>query len=662
MGERRSGLRVGVPLLIVAGLFLWLTGNPGGPANDVPEPDEDDTPDKLSVRWLDPIEVPPGGAVVAHVDGLTDEPVSARLSLDDGKQEVPVLRRDGDRLSIRIPRDTPRGATKLRVYQGERKSKPRLMQVRPIPVRDLARDAAGGLAVLLVGLALVGRAFRSYAGQRLRSQLARMTQSAGRGLTLGALVGGLSQSTTSSAGILLGMLRARLLPQRAAVSLMIGVQAGAATAGAVLPMFASREALWVVALGGLWTAMAGDRLGRAFGHMVLGAGLLFLGLSLMQAGVRPLLSEPAILPYLHQLTAEDGIARVSAMGLGALIAALLQGPGPAFMVVLSLTQSTGLLSLSDGLYILAGTPLGATLGTVALGLRAGEGGRRLAFVHVLVGLVMSVITFALVPAWAGLAVALVDGDPNTLRYGARVLRPDMAGHLAVGFVAAQTAAALACLPLQRVIDRLATRWTPTSDSDEYAPSGRDETLVPVLSACRQAVLSLGEVVVTRDRAPAVVAERAIAEARSAVTGLLRGLERDPDLAPSDLATVTACLHLATATDGALRVAERALERDLATDDSGARHLARVQALLVEGMEALVQHAEGQRALNLEDMQAREIRLNALEAEARAPTGGHAGTLGDRLWLSELSSACEAIGNHIYRLGNALASTPMRPSK
>jgi hypothetical protein len=113
------------------------------------------------------------------------------------------------------------------------------------------------------------------------------------------------------------------------------------------------------------------------------------------------------------------------------------------------------------------------------------------------------------------------------------------------------------------------------------------------------------------------------------------------------------LHLATATDGALSVAERALERDFVTEPEGARHLSRVHVLLMEGIEALLAHAEGRKALELEQVQAREIRLNALEAEARALTAsGEA--LAERLWQSELTSACEAIGNHLYRLANALA--------
>ena len=58
----------------------------------------------------------------------------------------------------------------------ERKSKPRHLEVRRLPARDLLRDTLGGLALFAVGLYGVGRALRRYAGQRVRDRLGRWTE------------------------------------------------------------------------------------------------------------------------------------------------------------------------------------------------------------------------------------------------------------------------------------------------------------------------------------------------------------------------------------------------------------------------------------------------------------------------------------------------------
>lgn len=645
-------LRIVLPLLLSAGVVYVLFLYPA-PQSE-PLADDDEVLDRLTIRWLEPVNVHPGGAVLAELSGLEPQgELTARYSAGQAKRPVEVLRVDGPRATLLIPNDADPGPVKLRVYQNGKKSKPRFLQVQPLAVADTARDVLGGLALLVVGLGLLSRAFRQYAGQRLRLQLTRLTANQGRSVGLGMVLGALTQATTSAAGILTGLLQARLLRERSVLGVVLGVQLGASTAGALLPLFASRHALWIIVLGLVWVVAAADRKARARANQLLGCGLILLGLAFMQQGFRPLLSEPALLPYLAHLSADGPLATLGVFGIGALLAALLQGPGPAFAIVASLGESTLALSLPHGLTLLAGAALGCVSGAAVVGCAAGPHGRRLVMAQLWVGICLSVVALIGLPLWAAVA-QWVTPTGIALADGSRALRPYIAGQLSAGFLVSQLCGGLlvfSLLPLlQGWLDRIPQpRVTPAET--------QHEGLVPVLSACRNAVLALGEVVVTRDREPAVVAERAIAEARSAVAGLLGGLPASAEGGAVDLATATACLHLASATDSALRVAERALERDLHIDQAAAEHLARAHALLVEGVEGLVNHAAGRSHLDLEEVQVREIRLNALEAQARGANMAEE-PLAERLWISELSSALEGMGNHIYRLAKALAEQPV----
>lgn len=649
-------LKTYLPLTLVVGLAALLMVSGDEPS--LPDlPDEQDELQKLRVRFIRPVEVHPGDAVVAEADGLDPAggPLSARVSIHDQKFPVRVLRVDGERVAIQLPRDLPEGTLKVRLYQDDRHSKPRLLQVRPRSNRNLARNVLGGLSLLAVGLFLVGRAFRHFASRRLRAHFRALTRSRPRGAALGTLLGAVTQSTTGAVGLMVGMLRTDLLRSRDALGVMVGVQLGAATAGAVLPFFASREALWWVVLGVVLTWLAQHRSSRAFGHVVLGCGILFLGLTIMQEGLKPLLSEPALLPLMTDLSQAEGIRALLAIGMGALLSALLQGPGPAFVLVAALTQSTSILSVQDALLVLSGTALGSAAGTALVALPSGRKARRLWVGHVLSGAVFMLVTALLSAQWSELARLLLQSDAGAIQYGSRVLRPNVAAHLSTAFVLSQVAAVALTLPVLSVLERVARRVTPRP---VVLPGEAGLRVSPSLTACRTGIIALRDVITTGDRAPAALAEQALSASRATVTEQLAALSAD-DVDATDMSSpLTACLHLTIAADAALRVAERALERELRVSDAHHHQLLEMIALLVDGVDDLIAHAEGQDALLRDDMQAREIRLNALEARARA-SADYARGLEEALWMSELCTACEAVGNHLYRLGTALLDQPVQ---
>lgn len=612
---------------------------------------------RLRVTWLHPVDATPGEAVLLDVSGLdasgTRANVVANLSAENLRLRAEVLSVQGSRVVIRLPRELPPGTAKLRLHQGQRRSKPRLLQVARLSLQEPIRNVLGGLAFLLLGLSTLAHTFRRVSGNGLRGRLSALTKNPVRSALAGVMVGAASQSSAASTGVVVGLLRAHLLAGSAAVGVLLGAQLGASTAGTLLPLFASREALWLITLGALWSAVVKSRRNRSIGHMLLGAGTLFLGLAYVQDGLRPLLSEPALLPLIADLGQNTPLAALLSVGLGALLAALLQGPGPAFAAVVAMAQVTPLLTAADCLRILSGVGLGACVTTAAIALPIGRTGQRLTLASFAFGVIALLITWFGAPWFVTIASNLSGQEADAITYGTRVLRPEIAGLLALAFTLSQLAAALLTLPLIPALTRLGLAAVK-GQVRTLRHDGDPPTLVPALDACRDAILSIGEVVTTRDRGPAMQAEAAIAQARNAIKTMLNQLADDsPQTDLPDIKTLTACLHLATATDSALRVAERALERNLPIKRTDATRLANAHGLLTEGIDAIVAHLSTGAALPREEIQAREIRLNALEAEARA-IQTNLGALDETVWMKELASAWESVGNHLFRLGTALS--------
>lgn len=627
--------------------------------------------DKLRIANVNASEVTAGDAVVVRVQGLdADEtlPLTAEIAHEDAE----ILSRKDDRLVVKVPLDVPKGSATLHVSQGDRRSKGQDLLVRPINRRKLVRNLAGGLALLLLGLRMLSQGFRRLAAHRLRAVLARLTRGSPRAVAVGVVLGGLTQLTTSASGIVIGLLDARLIALAPAIALVLGAQLGAIAMGIFAPVTFSTGSLLLIAVGVAWLTFAADRWSEAVGQAVLGGGLMFYGLHLLHLGFQPLVADPSILPYLHALQA-GGLAGIGACALtGVLLSVLLQGPAAVFGLVVGLAESSGALGLESSLAILAGTTLGAGIGTAIVASPSGAEARRLGVAHVALGAAGMLLMLATLPLWAGLSEAVVPGASSAMAYGAKVLLPNVHRHLVIGFGAAQLATiGLLSTTLPWLSRRLAHR----SGSPGRPSSGPDTTgeitalarrgLAKVVESDRNALGAAIELCCSGDRSFDVASEHALRDARTQVERIFATLRSEgPDDPPDIVAlrrTVVTTLHLQRALEELLRIAELGVERHLVLSAHDQAALRDLQQLLFEGLDAIVSTLDGNGVADLEYARAREIRLNALEAQGRhalmrsaRPGGSSSQSASFTLGITELLDACENVGNHLYRVAESLA--------
>ncbi len=122
--------------------------------------------DKLRITAVSDAEVNRGDAIVVTVQGLS--PGDTRgLRAVVAKRDTDILSQRGDRLVVRIPRDIEVGKASIRVVQGERRSKPYDLLVRPLRMRKLVRNLLGGVALLVLGLRTLSLGLRGLAGRQL---------------------------------------------------------------------------------------------------------------------------------------------------------------------------------------------------------------------------------------------------------------------------------------------------------------------------------------------------------------------------------------------------------------------------------------------------------------------------------------------------------------
>jgi hypothetical protein len=616
--------------------------------------DLDAEAEKLRIEEVKPAAAVPGAALFVRISGV-DPQRADEVSAEVAKTQAQILQRGAERLVVRVPPQLPLGPAKLRVIQGERRSKAWNLTLTALPRHEMLRNVLGGLALFVLGLRTVGRALRAYAGRSIRATLARLTRGRLRPASLGVVTGLLTQSTTSAGALFAGLLAARMIQLQGALALSLGAQLGAAGAALLLPLFATREALWVIVVGSLWFILAEGRLNRSLASVVVGAGLIFHGLGLLQSGCAPLISDPQVVPYLWYLEAGGLGGLLVCATAGAALGALLQGPAPVYALALSLL-SEGVLDLPNALAVLAGLQMGAFVNTFAAAWPFGLEARRLVYAQLAISLATTLLSLAGLPLWLAIAHwAGVPSPADAIDPEPQLLRAQLG--LGTSFLALQASSALLGLALAPLGLRLGESLRRSTLPSLRPGSAHGRALLHALNLCERALGGLREIIASSDRSSAAETERALAEAKEVLRDLLRASPTDPETPPPRAASV-ACLHLADALLSALRVAEKAPELGLSASGEGALALERLHDIIDKALVAISEQLAAERAPSLIDAQAREIEINAVEAETRRRLFESEAAREDlalRLWSSELCAAYETVGNQVYRVASALGA-------
>src|SRR5690554_3565610 len=93
-------------------------------------------------------------------------------------------------------------------------------------MRDIVFGVAGGLALFIYGMSLMGEGLKKAAGDRMRSILASVTRNPLMGIGVGALVTAILQSSSATMVMTIGFVNARLITLTQAIGIIIGANIG----------------------------------------------------------------------------------------------------------------------------------------------------------------------------------------------------------------------------------------------------------------------------------------------------------------------------------------------------------------------------------------------------------------------------------------------------
>ena len=245
----------------------------------------------------------------------------------------------------------------------------------------------GGLGLFLSGMHSMSEGMQQSAGERLRSILENVTRNRIVGAGIGTLVTTIIQSSSATSVMLVSFVNAKLIKFRQTIPVLLGAAIGTTITAQIIAFKITEYSLLLVAVGFFVQTFSKKEKVRAVGSSLFGFGLLFFGLEIMSDAMAPLRNYAPFIDLLLRL--ESPLLGIL---VGAVFTALIQSSS-AFIGIMIVLASQGLLSLDASIPLLLGSNLGTPVTALLASIRSGKEAKKVALAFLLIKLI-SVILFA----------------------------------------------------------------------------------------------------------------------------------------------------------------------------------------------------------------------------------------------------------------------------
>ncbi len=275
-------------------------------------------------------------------------------------------------------------------------------------------NVAGGLGLFLLGMSHLSEGLQTVAGQRLRKMIASVTNHRIAGIFTGTVVTGIVQSSSVVTVMVVGLVTAGLMTLSQAINVIIGANIGTTVTAwlvAFLPKVGN-YGLPFAALSALIYIFAKNERIRYTGMALLGFGLIFYGLQLMNDGLKPLHEDPAFKGWFALFHANSVWGLIKCVLAGLILTAIIQSSSAATAISVNLAYN-GMITFETAAALVFGMNIGTTATAWLASLGATTEARRAALAHTLfnvIGVLIFIPFFlpVLVPAFHHLFPAMSD--------------------------------------------------------------------------------------------------------------------------------------------------------------------------------------------------------------------------------------------------------------
>ena len=243
----------------------------------------------------------------------------------------------------------------------------------------------GGLALFLYGMQMMSDGLENAAGDRMERILEKLTANRLIGVAVGALITAVIQSSSATTVMVVGFVNSGMMTLQQAVWIIMGANIGTTITGQLVALDIGLFAPLIAFAGVAMIVFLKNPKLHYVGGVMAGFGMLFIGMDMMGAAMKPLRELPAFINLMTQFTNP-----LFGIITGAVFTAVIQSSSASVGILQTLAAS-GLLPFSSAVYVLFGMNIGTCITAVLASIGTNRSAKRTTIIHLMFNMIGTAI-------------------------------------------------------------------------------------------------------------------------------------------------------------------------------------------------------------------------------------------------------------------------------
>ncbi len=234
----------------------------------------------------------------------------------------------------------------------------------------------GGLALFLYGMQMMSTGLEAAAGNKMKVILEKLTANRFVGVLVGAVITAIIQSSSATTVMVVGFVNSGMMTLGQAVWIIMGANIGTTITGQLIALDVGEIAPLIAFLGVAAIVFIKNEKVHHIGEILAGLGVLFIGMDMMGAAMKPLADSESFVSLLTKF--ENPILGILA---GTIFTALIQSSSASVGILQALAGS-GVIGLGSAAYVLFGQNIGTCITALLASVGTGRNAKRTTIIHI----------------------------------------------------------------------------------------------------------------------------------------------------------------------------------------------------------------------------------------------------------------------------------------